>query len=1186
VALTGPIHPASGAVEKAAHELTPQQRAIVTSQASRVFVSAAAGSGKTSLLVARYLRAVCEDGLSPADVPMVTFTRRAAGEIKHRVRDALRRQGRDDLVAQMESAPIGTIHSLCSRIIRSEALAAGVDPHFSVLDEEQAAVLEYEAGKVAWDEVVLSASADELARLSRHGHQLRRDVPRLYGRLRQEGAWVGDIGPGLASPPRPPEVQSGRECLEQALDDLVAGLEGATLTATAEKNLRRVSACREWLPSAEPTWRDLETLSSFVPSLAAGKTKPLFAHLKEAMGTFRALLGAHYLFGVWQIAERLLVRFDQEYRALKSARGALDFADLEARALSVLRAGRLPFSARSWLMVDEFQDTNGLQCRLLDHLGVGGTLTVGDPYQSIYGFRGADVRVFRGLQDEISASAHPDRELGSLSVNFRSTKALIDALNAIFGHERLFGSRFPLVFSSDAPTLEGRSSAGPQPAVTVLVVAPSGDEEPDGASCSDTATGTDDDGDGAELEPGHRLTTHEAEASVVAARVSALIGEGSRPRDVVVLLRALTHVHEYERALQAASVPCHVVQGRGFFDRSEVTDTKALLRLLLNPRDDAALVTVLRSPLLGLPDDVALLLREQAVSQGQRFLWETIESGELDHVPPYVRGPIRHLVTSVNLMRARLGSPGLARLIEDALTAFDYDLVVLATDDGAQRFANLRKFMRIADEFESVEGPDLRGLLDYLTLRTDISGDREGGAHVLSEEDDVVRVMTIHQAKGLEFPIVVVPGMGAAPRDQDRAFLKAREGVPALRVGVSTGSRTDYVTLGPFEECKLEERSRDIDEIARLYYVAATRAMHRLFLVGSAKAGCPVAAGSPLAQVLEALGMGPEMPSAPPRRALDDLDVWVEGVLVPTAPVVPSTPGIVREADPAVELRRAPPAPVPLALGQGATRPRQVSFSLLNRAAECPRAYHFERVLRLRPEYFGRDAETGLRRAEDQAGTTRESGARSVGLVVHRVLERIGSLAAVDEHRIRSEVALVAREDGLRLDSTASARAVELCAAFWDSPYRWTASHARAHRERGFLFDHEGVTVVGLMDLVLQHDDDRCIVIDFKTNSLEGRGVAEIAAGYDLQVRLYALAALLSGVREVEVVLLFLEAPGEAVVCSFGSEDIGGLRLALGASIERTSLPAPAEVGDHCGRCPWGGLCGTLPDPLSVHRPA
>lgn len=1200
-------------------ELTPEQHTIVTSRASRVFVSAAAGSGKTSLLVARYLRAVGADGLSPADVPMVTFTRRAAGEIKHRVREALYREGRDDLVQHVESAPIGTIHSLCSRIIRSEALVAGVDPHFVVLDEEQAAVLEHEAGRVAWDDVVLAATSDELACLSRHGHQLRRDVPRLYHQLRQEGVW-GEAGPGLTPPPRPPEVRAGRESLERALDDLLAGLQGAKLTATAEKNLERVTACREWLPSAGSTWRDLEIVSSFMPSLAVGKTKPFFTDLKAAMRDFRSLLGAHYLLDVWRIAERLLVRFDREYRALKSARSALDFADLEALTLRVLRNGRSPFPARSWLMVDEFQDTNRLQCELLDRLGVGGTLTVGDPYQSIYGFRGADVRVFRELQDGIEVGIDPDVEVSSLSVNFRSRKPLIDALNTIFGHERLFGSDFPLVVSSaeafptgwppgqpspaassvaDDAAGEGapspvsshgeRSSAGVLAAVSVLVVAPADDVGVEGDSCSEGTPGNENgngngNGNGVDTEMGSAPSSHEAEAFVVAARVSSLIREGNRPREVVVLLRALTHVHEYERALRAASVPCYVVQGRGFFDRSEVADTKALLRLLLNPRDDAALATVLRSPLVGLPDDVALLLRERADSQGQRFLWETIESGEPAHVPPRAQGALRHLVTSVNALRSRLGSPGLAHLIEEALTVFDYDLLVLGTDEGAQRFANLRKLMRIADEFESVEGPDLRGLLEYLALRTDISGDREGGAHVLSEEDDVVRVMTIHQAKGLEFPVVVVPGMGTAPRDHDRAFLKAASGVPALRVGVSTGSQTDHVTLGPFEECKLEERGRDRDEVARLYYVAATRAMHRLLLVGSTKAGCPVAGGSPLAHVLEALGMGPDMPPTLPQRPLDELDIWVEGVLVPHSALVEATHETARDAEAAVEPRLAPPAPAPLALEVGVPRPRQVSFSLLTRAAECPRAYYFERVLRLRPEYFRHGGEGRLRPIEERSEAVLEPAARAVGIVVHRVLERVGSLATVDRRRLRSEVGQVVRDDGMWLDGAAFARAVELSAAFWDSPYQRMASHTMARRERQFLFDHEGVVVTGLMDLVVE-EADRWIVIDFKTNSLEGREVAEIAAGYDLQVRLYALAALLAGVREVEVALLFLESPREAVVRTFAGEDIARLRRALSESIERTSSTVLVEVGAHCGKCPWHTLCGALPDRFSAHRP-
>jgi ATP-dependent helicase/nuclease subunit A len=1138
-------------------ELTPQQRAILECEADEVFVTAAAGSGKTALLVEKYLRALLDERAPMERIVTVTFTRKAAAEMRERIRGRLLALGITDLAWAVDDAPIGTIHSLCTRLLRARVVEAGVDPVFRVLDEEQARILSFEAMEAAWNGLVATASTGELEMLSRHRHALRSDIPKAWNHLRQAGVAVPSLGP-----PDPGDLEADRSVFAGALAEFSAQVDhGAGLKGRAEANWERLVRCEQWLPGARPEWDDIERAGDFSPNLNCGALKPVFLAFKEELLRFRGSLGRHYLARLQVLADRLMAGYDREYAESKSALGALDFSDLEIEADRLLNGRSGGSDSADHVLVDEFQDTNTLQCRILDNLGARRKLTVGDRYQSIYRFRGAEVEVFDERQVDVERRAgvvppgsdSPASAVHSLTVNFRSTEPLLRTFNRIFGHEEWWGDRFPALSHPDSESIPAEPEL--RPSVEVIVVDPDLQVEEE---C------TDDQGIEASV-PAKRSPGPEALA--VADRVVGLLTEGRRKREIVVLIRAFTHVDEFEEALRARGIDTYVVQGRGFFRSEEIADVLELLNVLVNPHDDRSLFSVLRSPLMGLPDDVAYLLRVAADEKGGRFLWDAIRGGAPADMSPQYAEPLARFEASVSRLRSRLGAPGLASLIEAAVEEFDYDLVVLRAAHGRRRLANLRKLMRLAEEFEAVEGPDLAGFVRHIRHREDIGGERESSAPTLAEEEDVVRIMTIHKAKGLEFPVVIIPGMGSSGPASDRASIRATKGGTTLRATVGR----DAVTLGPYDSVKEMDRQQAIEEEKRLYYVGCTRAEELLILFGAAKEGCTPADQTPLSRVLRALGDPDVSPGAEPAPVAD-----LAGAA--TVKAVRSSAGDAPDPDgsPPREDEQACPAPGLLHLPRIGTPVTRVSFSAIEQYAECPRRYYLERVLGFDPDLFGSLEANG---PPDGGGSDGGAVGRAVGTIVHGILEKVGLGEPPPPSDLRQKVEESASALGYDLGSEHLERAATLVSAYWESPVpRWVAAGDRTAREQAFLFAHRSLTVSGVLDLLVETGRE-WTVVDFKTNRLEDRTLEAAAAHYSLQSRLYGLAGLLFGAERVRVAFLFLERPESPVVATYRQEDMPILRAALDESLEGLLIGDFSSKGEYCRQCVMQGLCGALEGP-------
>ncbi|MGI5940078.1 MAG: UvrD-helicase domain-containing protein [Thermoleophilia bacterium] len=862
--------------------LSDAQRAAVLDDSARALVAAGAGSGKTTLLVAYFVHALLDDHIPLDELVAVTFTRKAAGELVSRIRCALEEQKRPDLARSLDTGAIGTIHSLCRRILRRYALDAGVDPAFGVLEADAAGLLQREAALQVWEDAVEQAGDSELPVLARHEKVLRGELVPLYNRLRGVGYEVPQVSIAAGQPYA--EVRARfEESVRCALD---ACLALPRRTATVETALDTMTDGLQWVATIDPEETDPDRLSQSMALSSAYFPRRIAAvegHLepvREALTACRTCLAQGMLQPLTEAMNGLLARLHDRYQQLKRARGVLDFADLELRTRALLTRDNsvLPpiFGSRSRVMIDEFQDTNELQCSILEGLGAANLLMVGDERQSIYRFRGADVDVFVRRQAALTPNhAAVDTGKGTphsliphrptphrLDVNYRSRAEVLAFINSLFAHEGFFGSRFvALEYGRDAketiPCSTEKRPLPTGPAVELLVV-----ERTAGPGTSDQTP-----------------SIQEVEAEATAARVARLLSvDGCEPREIVILMPALTHVERYRQALRGQSVDAYVVRGKGYYSREEVADIRSLLRLLLDPHDDVALVGVLRSPFVELSDDGLYLLGREACSQKADSLWRIIFQGDCPGLSCADRRALTDLRHRLAELRGRVGRPGLAGLIDRVIDDFDYDLRVLASEDGRRRFANIRKLMRLADEFEALHGPDVAGFVEAVEMMRDI-GDQEGSAATLAEGENVVRIMTIHQAKGLEFPVVILTGLGSdVPRGGHPSFVVDSRG--RMGVFLKDSRRTTYedhdLCWGPAVEIVEEERVKEEQEDVRLLYVAMTRAEERLLLVGARPKGDKLTTCR-LGRIILALGLT-SLPETGENIALPALDAVVCGV--------------------------------------------------------------------------------------------------------------------------------------------------------------------------------------------------------------------------------------------------------------------------------------------------------------------
>jgi ATP-dependent helicase/nuclease subunit A len=796
---------------------TDSQRAAIEHGDGLLAVVAGAGSGKTGVLTERFVHLVAERGVAPEHILTITFTRAATAEMKTRIIRKLEQRGLHDARTRIESAYIHTVHALCRRILQENPFEAGIDPEPSVLPAPAANHLKREAFHHALASLLrherdfetdplIDLIADYLNLDSVRGDPLQALyalVQRVADATRHQGYTADDLErwrhayPSaealvwhyvrealLALTPSPSPtgwerggVNGGSPFpLARPAGEGDQGGEGNQISLATLDDLRAlIGQLREQNPNAARTLESL--LAAFNPALE-----------QRARDIACALL-------------ELTVAYLREYETLKQTRGALDFDDMQIRALQLLRDSatvrRRYQRMFRYTLVDETQDIDGLQAQIIDILSEGGNLmVVGDAQQSIYGFRYADPRVFEGWQQRACDNGG---RLVPLQANFRSHPDILAFVEKVFGH--WWGARF-LVLQPMRPA----APAHEEPRVQVWVMPQ-----------RDAAT----------------------EARLVASQIRHWVCAGSltvhdpetgelRPAqygDFALLFHQFTKVGAFEQAFRAVGVPYYVVGGgRGYWTQYEVRDLTNLLRALSDPEDDLALAAVLRSPFVGLSMDALMSLTlhaEQADLPLRLCLQADLALEDAD------RARLEAFLAWFEPLCLRVGEWSVGALLARALEASQYESRLLAQGEtGRQAVANVRKLLAIALEQPTVAPRDFAAQLE-LTSRLE---QREGNAPTYEESANVVRFYTVHAAKGLEFPVVFVVDTAYRERPREVGLeVDTDKRVVALQV-VRPDVPTPYEPV-PLKVLREQADKREEAEGLRKLYVALTRARDYLIVV-------------------------------------------------------------------------------------------------------------------------------------------------------------------------------------------------------------------------------------------------------------------------------------------------------------------------------------------------------------------
>lgn len=1068
---------------------TPEQALAINTIKSNVSLLAGAGSGKTYVLMKRFVQILRSDlSVNPTNIVAITFTRKAADEIKGRVRQAVSEcveQAQTDLerlrwqehLQKVESAPISTIHSLCSRILRDNPVETQLDPEFTILEDFEAQDFFKETLQQ-----YLRKNIKENAALRRlvqtYGvNSFVNQVTALGDKLSELVREDNLAEPYLKAKEELPVLQQKlfaavREVIE-AREALGAKTKGRqTLTEAAGL----LDEMQKQLLAPEPDCSLLD--ASGVVKVSGKALAAELTNLKNLRQELNhVLLNAK---GCDLVQDWLAVL--QEFYACLSARkqenNVLFNDDLDLLAIEHLQkneALRQKYQERyKYIMVDEFQDTNERQRQLI-YLLCGNKLDntnnlfiVGDVKQSIYRFRHADVSVFNRVKEDIAQNA--GQNLG-MKTNFRSTQSIVESCNTAFCQL--------MDLPKEEICLEHHEGANTGGAKVCLLQVPYKSKDDD---------------------LGAKEDKWQKEAEAIAAYLQQELPKVEpqlRPgASKAILLRAMTHCEILRQTLQGYGINCVVVKGKGFYEQQEVLDILNLLAALHNRYASLELAGALRSNYFGLDDATLTQLFWQ--TENDKPLWDVLQavgSGELQlNLQPEQQALAMQAAERLRSLRQAAALMALPELFAQLWDELKPEFVLSQQENGPSKLANVKKLRRLAQQYCQTKQASLAEWLQNVKdLRA--SSSKEPAATV--QADDALQIMTIHNSKGLEFDLVILPQLDKSVKGDTASikYLPGKEGEQGL-LGIKVPDKEMQLqNSGVYELAKARDSELEEEESRRLLYVAMTRAQKQLLMVGTvaeeklpeAVIGLPAAKGwwQQLQAVYEADWEKRES-SCP----------WVR--LLCADALSPAVAQQGEQQQLALEPLALAPLPAYAACGRTC-----FTASALQTYLHCQRQYYYQQVLAV--------PELEQTVAGEQA---HELPASVTGSIVHKALELYNGYNA------EAVFAIV-------LDEFAPGAAATQAKSMFDAYIvsdLYKALPKKQKRELEFVQPlQQELAAEGVIDLLAFDEDDNMIIVDYKTGTPPEPD--EVKLGYAYQLALYKDAAekLYPGKRVVRAELHFLQ---------------------------------------------------------------
>ena len=780
-----------------------QDKAIKTIN-KNLAVNAGAGTGKTKVLTERYVYILengdLEKGKEIESIVAITFTRKATQEMKERIREEIKSKFPQDkkwrrFYNDMEKANISTIHGFCANLLRENALYLNIDPLFTILDDDEAqrlleeSILEVLLRGIEEDENIYNMvklfGKDDLRKISS-------ELENIYNKIRTVGTSFEEVKHMTLS--TIDNIKINLEDINYIKDSFIYLMENSRKNSklyklqndnTWIKFYKDEYAKEELIPILEYLYDNIGTNAKEEDTIEELKStiEKLFL-LKEKENTW-----------VYESILALLLEIDMEYASKKEELAALDYDDLQILTLKLLEDKKIVEEYQNrfkYIMVDEFQDTNELQkqifyklCSKDNLLDRENLFIVGDPKQSIYGFRGADLDVFYDVVEDIKEVSGKDPIF--LEKNFRTVDTILNMVNNLFS--KLMGTKYDELDSFHSSKYE----------IDVEVL-----EKED-----------------LEIPAGVETSEYNAyyESRLIASRIQELVDtEEFDYKDFALLFRASTLDHIYEEALIEYNIPYYNIGGGGFFQTPEVIDIINGLKSISNRHDTISTMGFLRSPMVGVSDKTLYWLlryKENTLLDTMKIENPYIEENEREKLLG-ASSLLEEMIIKKNLY-------GVDYLVEELIKRTYYEEILLLQLGGKQSLGNVYKFINIAREFHREQRGSIEDFIDYIE---EMKNKDESQAKIEAENANVVKILTIHKSKGLEFPVVIIPQMARRFNLQ----------MPNILFNKEKGIGIKYEDKSPlYENMKRDISEKEMEEKERVLYVAMTRAEKKLLIGNQGK---------------------------------------------------------------------------------------------------------------------------------------------------------------------------------------------------------------------------------------------------------------------------------------------------------------------------------------------------------------
>ncbi len=1210
------------------NKLTDSQKKCIEITDRDLCVVAGPGSGKTHVLVERFANLVIKHKVPINEILTLTFTEKAANEMKERAARSFEEKGMEKERQAIESAYLSTIHGFCSRLLRENAIEAGIDPQFRVMDELKAGRMKEQTlddtFRKRTDEKTLETFLNSIfwkqtdpkkSRLK----SFKENLIQLHEKIRNACVPISE---NVNTDDLTQDIVNTCKIVESLINKIIAICSDKSLTPKTREKIDYV--LEKW--SASDLQNNIEGLlrgkekssqkEGFTLSLlnkvkaiqnsitlqVSKEVKGPLGNLRDKLNNLIGLLVEVYSTSIKIVLRDFLVNFDTAYLERKKAEGLIDFTDLEVETIKLLEnsehiASEIKRKFR-YILVDEFQDISMLQKTLIDLIRSKDNLfVVGDAKQSIYGFRNADVEIFQNIQKDSERES-----LVSLNENFRSRPQILDFINYVFN--TLWSCRPASLEEDDiertAPATDDTQqlkagaefSDKPFPSVEIIV-----------------AEGKD------------KTEARKWESMEIAKRIRDIVDNGEiritnkrelerniSYRDFAILFRSTTDIKLYEHSLLHFNVPYYVVSGRGFFNTTEITDLINLLKVIESPLDEINLSAVLKSPFVGIDDDVLYWMTDYIHNNNEKkFLCQALdEVCSIKEIEAHSKNMIIQFTQFLKEVQRIKPRTSLWGLISFILKKTEFQSKMLLFSNGKKRYANLLKLIELCknqEEFEPLTLKDFIEIVENYKFREI----RESEAPVESEEDDVVKLITTHSAKGLEFPVVIVADTDRSNTRPPEYFVFSKN--HGISFKILNPSTNEAEVPRSYERIIQETKDKELQESKRLLFVAITRAQEHLIISGGinkTRAMGDSDKGNWYNYISSSLCLDSNPEDNPEIIKLDDnkhgqnssgiVEIKHTRVKEENKPSGQNGSGktkrfntikLLTQHKKEIETGNNIKTPLP---SKEIVKTGEDILSTITHNVEidnshyvysvteilkfhfCPQLYYFNSILGLQgmseqmqtePNYD--EGEDGNRLKDD------EIPGHEMGNIVHRVFKKYNYPEGNLKEYIKRELKIHSPDT--------NKKSIDLIAnwvnLFYNSKIGQEIVSGKLHkRETSFIFNYRHNLIRGQIDLFCFNKKGLLKIIDYKANDITIDEIPEKVKLYQLQMQLYARALETIYGKKVDETILYFLVPNKPVVIDTTEEAGKELDSTLDNFFTAHKDGRFKKNIDYkCGRCEYRIIC-------------